>query len=99
MVPVKLSAHRSHGTASGRLRRHVLDARTLLCPMPVIRLQGLVSGASRGDVVEVLCTDPGACSDIPAWCRINGHQLMSIDEQHYELVITLKVGGLMQRCP
>ncbi|MDH3410910.1 MAG: sulfurtransferase TusA family protein [Gammaproteobacteria bacterium] len=96
---MKLSAHRSQCTASGRSRRHVLDARKLLCPMPVIRLQNFVSGASSGDVVEVLCTDPGACSDIPAWCRINGHQLVSIDDQHDELVITVKVGGLMQRHP
>lgn len=96
---MKLSAHENLGTACGRLRRYVLDARKLLCPMPVIRLQNFISGASNGDVIEVLCTDPGACSDIPAWCRINGHHLVSIDEQHHELVITVKVGGLIRRYP
>lgn len=74
-------------------KRHTLDARRLLCPMPVIRLQDLVSRLPHDDVVEVACTDPGARSDIPAWCRINGHHVMGIDESSEGLVITVKVGG------
>ncbi len=61
--------------------------------MPVIRLQNFVSRLSSGDIVEVRCTDPGARSDIPAWCRINGHQLVSIEDERSELVITVKVGN------
>ena len=72
---------------------HILDARRLLCPMPVIRLQDFVSGLSPGDIVDVICTDPGARSDIPAWCRINGHELVGIDEGRDELVITVSVGA------
>lgn len=60
--------------------------------MPVIRLQDFVSGLSPGDVVEVRCTDPGTRSDIPAWCRINGHEVVAIDERGDELVITVRVG-------
>jgi tRNA 2-thiouridine synthesizing protein A len=73
--------------------RHTLDARRLLCPMPVIRLQNFVAELSPGDIVDVVCTDPGARSDIPAWCRINGHQLVGIDEGREELVITVRVGA------
>jgi len=73
--------------------RHILDARRLLCPMPVIRLQDFVSELSPGDIVDVVCTDPGARSDIPAWCRINGHRLVGIDEGRDELVITVSVGA------
>ncbi len=72
--------------------RHTLDARWMLCPMPVIRLQDFVSALPSGDLVEVLCTDPGTRSDIPAWCRINGHQLVVIEEQSDEIVITVKIG-------
>jgi tRNA 2-thiouridine synthesizing protein A len=28
-----------------------------------------------GDELEVLCSDPGALHDIPAWCLIHGHKL------------------------
>ena len=61
--------------------------------MPVIRLQDFVSELSPGDIVDVVCTDPGARSDIPAWCRINGHELVGIDEGRDELVITVSVGA------
>jgi len=69
-----------------------LDARRLLCPLPVIRTQERVEGMAAGDVVEVLCTDPGARHDIPAWCRVNGHQVIDIEERGDELVITVQVG-------
>jgi tRNA 2-thiouridine synthesizing protein A len=71
---------------------HILDARRLLCPMPVIRAQDKISGLSPGDILEVWCTDPGARSDIPAWCRINGHRVLDITESDGELVLTLEVG-------
>ena len=61
-------------------QHHTLDARRLLCPMPVIRVQDRVSGLPPGDVLEVWCTDPGTRSDIPAWCRINGHRVVDITE-------------------
>ena len=60
--------------------------------MPVIRVQEKVAGLSSGDVLEVWCTDPGARSDIPAWCRINGHRVLDISERDDELVLTLQVG-------
>jgi len=72
--------------------KHILDARRLLCPMPVIRVQEKVSGLSSGDVLEVWCTDPGARNDIPAWCRISGHRLVDISESDGELTLTIEVG-------
>ncbi len=72
--------------------KHTLDARRLLCPLLVIRVQEKVSGLSSGDVLEVWCTDPGARSDIPAWCRINGHRLLDISESDGELTLILEVG-------
>ena len=73
--------------------KHILDARRLLCPMPVIRVQEKVSELAPGDVLEVFCTDPGTRSDIPAWCRINGHRVLDIAESDGELVLTLEVGA------
>ena len=70
-----------------------LDARRLLCPMPVIRVQDRVATLDPGDVLEVLATDPGTRSDIPAWCRINGHEMIGIEEREGDIVLTLRVGG------
>ena len=75
--------------------RHRLDARRLLCPMPVIRTQNRVADLAPGDELEVRCTDPGALNDIPAWCRINGHTVVehSAPDASGELVIVVRVGG------
>ena len=73
---------------------HRVDARRLLCPMPVIRTQDAINQLGKGDTVEVVCTDPGATNDIPAWCRINGHKVLAIDTQDDEILITIEVSGL-----
>jgi len=71
----------------------VVDARNLLCPLPVIRTQDAVEQLQPGDLVQVLCTDPGVVHDIPAWCRVHGHDVTDIDEQEYEITIRIRVGG------
>ena len=73
------------------MSEHTLDARRLLCPMPVIRTQDKVNELSEGDLLIVTCTDPGVVNDIPAWCRINGHEIVSIDKADDEIIITVKV--------
>ena len=51
------------------MTHHTLEARNSLCPMPVIKTQNKISELQPGDILEVICTDPGALSDIPAWGR------------------------------
>lgn len=72
--------------------KYELDARRLLCPMPVIRTQDKVATLAEGDILEVTCTDPGVKNDIPAWCRINGHEVIAIEEGQGEITIMVKVG-------
>ncbi len=75
------------------MNRHTLDARRLLCPMPVIRAQARVAQLQAGDILDVVCTDPGAKNDIPAWCRMHGHRVLAIDEHNREITISLEVGS------
>lgn len=74
------------------MARYQLDARRLLCPMPVIRAQNRVAELQPGDVLEVTCTDPGALNDIPAWCRINGHTVLATRRDGNEVIIDIEVG-------
>jgi TusA-related sulfurtransferase len=73
------------------LSRIIVDARRLLCPMPVIRVQDRVSELAPGTVVEAVCTDPGALNDIPAWCRINGHKLIETRTEGDEYIVVIEV--------
>lgn len=75
------------------MSRHCLDARRLLCPLPVIRVQDRIASLRAGDVLEAICTDPGAVNDVPAWCRVHGHRVLEIQTQGEEIVITIEVGG------
>ncbi len=71
---------------------HVLDARNLICPMPVIRTGEQISRLQTGQVLEVVCTDPGALADIPAWCRIHGHEVIHTESLDGETLIRLRIG-------
>ena len=69
-----------------------LDCRRLLCPLPVIRVQDRVAKLNPGTRVEAVCTDPGALQDIPAWCRINGHEVLETRSDDGEHMVVLRVG-------
>ncbi len=75
------------------MERFELDARRLLCPLPVIRTQNRIRSLRPGDTLEVVCTDPGASHDIPAWCRVHGHEVVDVAEHGGEIRITIRVGG------
>ena len=73
---------------------YILDAKQLLCPLPVIRTQDRVATLKIGDVLTVYCTDPGALSDIPTWCRLHGHTMLSTKEDVDGVIeLVLKVGS------
>ncbi len=76
------------------MSRHTLDVKGQLCPIPVIRTQNQVKRLAPGDILAVVCTDPGVEHDIPAWCRINGHRIVSTEIlDSGEIIITLEVGN------
>ena len=67
-----------------------LDARRLLCPMPVIRLQDCLARQAGDARVRITCTDPGTMNDIPTWCRINGHQVIEMGQQEQEYIFLVQ---------
>jgi TusA-related sulfurtransferase len=81
------------------MNRVTVDARYLLCPLPVIRTQDHVARLRPGDSVRVLCTDPGVLHDIPSWCRMHGHTVGEITRQDDEIVIIILVGDTGQPSP
>lgn len=76
-----------------QMKRQQLDARRLLCPLPVIKTQNAIKDLHVGDQLEVICTDPGALQDIPCWCRMYGHQVLQQIQSEREIRITIEVNG------
>ena len=62
-----------------------VDARELQCPMPVLKISQAMAGAESGQTVELIATDKGSLSDIPAWASDMGHSLKEQFEQGGEL--------------
>lgn len=53
-----------------------LDAKGLSCPMPVVKTKRAMDTMNTGEILEVLATDKGALSDIPAWANAGGHTIV-----------------------
>jgi tRNA 2-thiouridine synthesizing protein A len=51
----------------------VLDCRGMRCPLPVIELARWIEEVPVGGIVAVVADDPAASTDVPAWCRLRGH--------------------------
>jgi len=64
---------------------HELDCTGQLCPLPVLELARHIGDVAIGDTVAVISDDPAAASDIPAWCRLRGHELVGVDGTAYEV--------------
>ena len=58
-----------------------LDARDLLCPLPVLRARKVLRGMAPGQVLRVLATDPAAVVDMPHFAREAGHHLIAMVEE------------------
>ncbi len=58
----------------------VLDAKGLLCPLPVLKARRALKQMPAGEVLEVLATDPGAVEDFKSFCEVTGHQLVASTE-------------------
>lgn len=78
-------------TPTARVVKSKLDARGLLCPLPVIRTQDEIKTLAVGDVLEVVATDPGVLHDIPAWCRVHGHRLLATETNDNEFRFCIEV--------
>ena len=76
-----------------------LDARGLLCPLPVIRTQDRVAAMAPGQRLSVVATDHGVLNDIPAWCRLNGHRVIDTRDDGTEITLVVEVGPSAQDGP
>jgi TusA-related sulfurtransferase len=57
-----------------------IDGRGMPCPGPLMSLIGAIRESGVGDVLEVLSSDEGSRTDIPAWLQKAGHELLEVVE-------------------
>ena len=59
---------------------HTLDARGLLCPLPVLKLRKRLKSLAVGEVIALQADDPAALVDVPHFCAESGHELVSTSD-------------------
>jgi len=55
-----------------------IDARGMACPGPLMSLIGAIRGGTVGQVFEVLSSDEGSKTDIPAWVAKARQELVEV---------------------
>lgn len=61
---------------------HIIDAKGLSCPMPIVRTKKKISELQPGEVLEVQATDKGSQADIQAWAKSSGEQYLGTAEEN-----------------
>jgi tRNA 2-thiouridine synthesizing protein A len=61
--------------------RHDLDARGLLCPLPVLKARKGLKDLAQGDVLRMHADDPAARIDVPHFCKESGNILREAVDQ------------------
>jgi TusA-related sulfurtransferase len=67
-----------------------IDARGMPCPGPLMSLIGAIREGQVEDLIEVLSSDEGSKTDIPAWVSKAGHELVETREQDGATVFVVR---------
>jgi len=67
-----------------------LDCFGLLCPMPIIKTAQKIKELKVGQVLEVLATDEGIKTDMPAWCKTTGNEFLGVEEKEGEYKVYVR---------
>ncbi len=57
-----------------------VDAKGLVCPMPILKAKKGIDSVEAGQILELFATDPGSMADFRAWTKSTGHELIEAKE-------------------
>lgn len=70
-----------------------IDARGLICPLPVLRARKRLAAMPAGAVLRLVTTDPAAIIDVPHFCAEAGHVLLGEAAEAAGHVWLIRRGG------
>jgi tRNA 2-thiouridine synthesizing protein A len=62
-----------------------------MCPGPITDLFRAFRNSNIGDVLELWATDPAAKSDVQAWARRSGNEVVSITDENGYAKIQVRI--------
>ena len=69
-----------------------LDTSGLLCPLPVYKAALALGRLETGQVLRLVCTDPGSLADIPAMARQRGDILLDTHDEDNQQTFWIQKG-------
>ncbi len=57
-----------------------LDTKGLSCPLPILRAKRALAELAGGQVLKIVCTDPGSIRDFKAFAKQTGNELLAQEE-------------------
>jgi len=67
-----------------------LDCSGMACPMPILKTKKAVDGLKVGQVLKMIATDPGSTSDMDAWTKKTGHELVGSEKDGGKFIFYIK---------
>lgn len=67
-----------------------LDARGLVCPLPILRTKQSLSAMISGQILKIVATDPGSVIDFQVFADQTGNELLSLSETTDAFIFILK---------
>ena len=68
----------------------VLDAKGLICPLPVLRARKAIKSLSPGEILEIHATDPASRLDVPHFCDATGNELLDMRKEGDVLIFRIR---------
>lgn len=67
-----------------------VDARGLLCPLPLLKAKKALNALQAGQTLQVLATDPGSQRDFRVFCEQSGHRMLTSSDHDGEYRFVLE---------
>ena len=68
-----------------------IDVVGLRCPLPVLKLKKRVQILKSGSIIRFLTSDPTTLKDVPAYCKLVGHEILKLDSESLPYVFFIKM--------
>lgn len=73
-------------------RKLKVDACGLQCPGPILKVHEGITQLDTGDMLTITANDPAFASDVEAWCRRTGNDLLSRDSAKGVITAVIRKG-------
>jgi tRNA 2-thiouridine synthesizing protein A len=67
-----------------------LDLKEYFCPMIIVKASKAIREMKKGEILKVLCTDPGSKKDFESWSKKTGNKLLETSENNGEFTYIIQ---------